>query len=557
MRIRKKTLFTVVATFIVLGVVLYLLSHYFVARSYSELEIDAATDLARRMSLQLEDEYVELSTAVADWARWDGTYEFMATRDPAYVEDNFYDAAFSGLNLQLIGIIDEQGELVVGRYFDVINARQTDIDESVFDYLGANSPYLDFETLTSAVYGLIYLHGRPMMTAAVAITNSNLTGTPRGAFIVGRFLNVYEVRAMAANLGTVLSVHRMDEQVDQSGVQTLIDQFRAGEKYVVDIVDDETIKSCILLEDMAGQPKAILSALQRRDIHLKGKETVTYFIGQFVLAGVVLAIILFAVLQKSLVTRIERIGGGVRTIRANKDLARRLPVTGRDELTGLTEDINDLLSRVAGSLDRAILSATSHQQARVAQDLHDDLGQVLTGISLAVESLRKSLGEVPDDVRPLIHEIQSQIHDAMDQTRQIASGLAPVEIQAGGIIYALHSLTKESRERFGLDCDVRCPAPAPELDEDTATHLYHIAKESITNAVRHGGASHVSIDLENGSAGISLVIADDGDGLPDDPPEAGLGLQLMRLRAEMIGGYLKIDSADGSGTRVECRVPSN
>ena len=353
-----------------------------------------------------------------------------------------------------------------------------------------------------------------------------------------------------------MSVPRLNGQADQSRVQTLLDQFQAGKKYVVDIVDDETIKSCILLEDMAGQPMAILSALQRRDIYLKGKDTVKYFIGQFVLAGVVLAIILIAVLQKSLVTRIERIGRGVRTIRENKDLARRLSVTGRDELTGLTEDINDLLGRVAGSLDRAILSATSHQQARVAQDLHDDLGQVLTGISLAVESLRKRLGEVPDDVRPLIREIQSQIHDAMDQTRQIASGLAPVEIQSGGITYALHRLTKESRERFGLDCDVRCPAPAPELDEGTATHLYHIAKESITNAVRHGGASHVSIDLQNGRAGISLVIPDDGSGLPDDHSEGGMGLQLMRLRAEMIGGYLQVDSNRGSGTRVECRVPS-
>ncbi|MEE8528382.1 MAG: ATP-binding protein [Gammaproteobacteria bacterium] len=100
-------------------------------------------------------------------------------------------------------------------------------------------------------------------------------------------------------------------------------------------------------------------------------------------------------------------------------------------------------------------------------------------------------------------------------------------------------------------------APAPELDQDTATHLYHIAKESITNAVRHGGVSHVSIDLQNGHQGISLVIADDGDGLPDEQPEGGMGLQLMRLRAEMIGGYLKVDSKGGFGTRVECRIPSN
>ena len=100
-------------------------------------------------------------------------------------------------------------------------------------------------------------------------------------------------------------------------------------------------------------------------------------------------------------------------------------------------------------------------------------------------------------------------------------------------------------------------APAPELDQDTATHLYNITKVSITNAVRHGGASHVSIDLQNGRQGISLVIADDGDGLPDEQPEGGLGLQLMRLRAEMIGGYLKVDSNDGSSTQVECRIPSN
>ncbi len=100
-------------------------------------------------------------------------------------------------------------------------------------------------------------------------------------------------------------------------------------------------------------------------------------------------------------------------------------------------------------------------------------------------------------------------------------------------------------------------APAPELDQDTATHLYNITKESITDAVRHGGVSHVSIDLQNGRQGILLAIADDGDGLPDEQPEGGMGLQLIRLRAEMIGGYLKVDSKGGSGTRVECRISSN
>lgn len=207
-------------------------------------------------------------------------------------------------------------------------------------------------------------------------------------------------------------------------------------------------------------------------------------------------------------------------------------------------------------LEQEILDIGERERQRIGQDLHDDLGQQLAGAWCLSQALENDLRARRSEAAPSAARITQTLQNALALTRNLARGLHPVAVEAGGLGAALKQLAARTGGMFGVECTCDLPDPAPSLDNATATHLYRIAQESVTNAVKHGKASRIVVRLESASPGAMLSITDNGCGLEAQKSYGeGMGLRIMPYRADMIGGRLAITPRPGGGTIVSCRFP--
>lgn len=204
-------------------------------------------------------------------------------------------------------------------------------------------------------------------------------------------------------------------------------------------------------------------------------------------------------------------------------------------------------------LERQIMDISERERERIGHELHDGLGQQLTGIAflskvLAQKLVAKSLAEAKE-----ASQIVTMINQAISETRQLARGLQPVEVEENGLMSALEQLAAHIENLFHIRCEFRCNTPVPVRDNNVANHLYRIAQEAVNNAVKHGKPAHITIQLAALGGRIQLTIRDDGIGFRTQPvsKELGLGLQIMRYRANMIGAALDIQSDPGRGTLIK------
>lgn len=218
---------------------------------------------------------------------------------------------------------------------------------------------------------------------------------------------------------------------------------------------------------------------------------------------------------------------------------------------GVIRDISD-----RRRLEQEILRISEQERRRIGQDLHDGLGQMLTGIGLITNNLARRLEARDDPAAPEVAEITEMIQEADQHARGLARGLVPVDLEGSGLSSALQRLTDNAERLFGIQCtftevgDVR-------LDDNTiATHLYRIAQEAVSNAVKHGRAETVKVSLAGGSDQLRLRVKDDGVGFPDELDEAtrGMGVHIMQYRARIIGASLEISDALGGGTTLTCTL---
>ncbi|MCG3179228.1 MAG: hypothetical protein BIFFINMI_01561 [Phycisphaerae bacterium] len=266
--------------------------------------------------------------------------------------------------------------------------------------------------------------------------------------------------------------------------------------------------------------------------------------------------------------------GGARRLGVRMALA--VPVSFRDRVEAVLEffaaqtlepdeQMIELMASVGTSLGRVIerqrlgqelIDAVWSRQRYLGQELHDNLGQMVTGVSMMARSLhsklqQRGLAEAED-----AEMIAGTLQKVRQEVRRMARGMLPVLIDAHGLMSALEELCATAEGLYGIACDFHCEQPVAVEDNNTATHLYRIAQEAISNAVNHGRAGHVAVSLETVGGQLRLRVQDDGSGLPAelDAGGPGMGLRIMQYRAEVIGGDFRIDASPHGGAVVTCTL---
>ena len=207
-------------------------------------------------------------------------------------------------------------------------------------------------------------------------------------------------------------------------------------------------------------------------------------------------------------------------------------------------------------LEAEILNAGEAERQRLGRDLHDSLGQSLTGIGYLAEAVRESLARRDQPEAAELQKLSGLIGQTADQAHALAQGLLLADLKRGGLGSALQELAYRTQELFGVACRYAGPAAVPLADAAAAGQLYRIAQEAAANAAKHSRARTIEIRLENADDGLHLTVRDDGRGLvARKTRKGGLGLDIMRYRAGLIGAALWIDSTQNRGTTVHCLVP--
>jgi PAS domain S-box-containing protein len=218
-----------------------------------------------------------------------------------------------------------------------------------------------------------------------------------------------------------------------------------------------------------------------------------------------------------------------------------------DRFTAILRDISD-----RRQLETRILESREQVQRQIGQDLHDGVGQLLTGVAFLAKGLA-SAGPRADAAQ--LSRLVDLINEAIEQVRLVAKGLLPMHLDDRSLRRMLEELAQQTNQLTGVKCSLEIDPDADDADAQTKVHLVMIAREAIANAIKHGAAHRIVLRVTRVGDRQVLSVEDDGPGFRQPSPPSGLGLHTMQYRARVIGGSLDVLSGESGGTCVRCTWP--
>ena len=269
MSLRVKSLLVTAATMATLLVVFLVLTRFIITESYTRLEQqDTAEHVARAVNA-LTNELETLNRTDNDYAGWDDTYDFMETRDPAYLESNYADSVFTNSRLNLVAILDTQGQVVFSKGFDLDQVQEAPITPETLEVI-LHTPALLLPTQDMTVtMGIVILPGVPTLIAAQPILTSNGDGPTRGALLMGRALTDLEIEQLSHVTQLKLAIRPMSKTLPAE-TQAAAAQLSDRQPIVVQPADQQTVQGYTRLNDINDRPALLLRVDRARSIYQLG-----------------------------------------------------------------------------------------------------------------------------------------------------------------------------------------------------------------------------------------------------------------------------------------------
>ncbi len=226
-----------------------------------------------------------------------------------------------------------------------------------------------------------------------------------------------------------------------------------------------------------------------------------------------------------------------------------IKIKGKNEISNAIKTFNNMVSE-RRKLEKEILEISENERMRIGHDLHDDLGQILTGISFQLMILGKGLKK---EKLNNLNEISELLSTAINKSRLIAKGLSPVSLNENGFMMAVEEFSKNIEMIYKIKCSFEYDKNILIKDHIVSLNLFHITQESINNAIKHAKPKKIIISLKQVNNKIILEVKDDGEGIRKKN-KVGIGLKIMKYRARVIYGTLEIKTGKNKGTIVRCSI---
>lgn len=289
-------------------------------------------------------------------------------------------------------------------------------------------------------------------------------------------------------------------------------------------------------------------------------------VGLVLIAGIVfLALLLSRSIERpleQLVESVQRVG--------DEGYGGQVAVSGPTEITKLAESFNRMVIRRGEAqaqleisrfqleaLSKRLLQTQEEERSRIAREIHDELGQLLTALNMDVRGLISSAGPLTEVQLTMVDRIILALEETLSSVQRISSELRPAILDDFGLLAAVESYVRTFEERTGIECELSLPQSLPAIGAEAETAIYRIVQESMTNIARHSDATRAEVRVRERGDALYVNVRDDGRGAsPEDiRSSASIGLVGMRERAHRVGATIEVEGIAGQGTIVSLRLP--
>jgi PAS domain S-box-containing protein len=334
MKIRRKVSLIVTLTMVGCVAAILATARLLLIDRFAQLEEREVRLNVQRAANALSEDLAGLSRTIEDYAAWDQTYVYMATRNARYTEEEMSAATLAGLGVNYLAILDVNGREVFSRSIDLASKKEVAAPEGVAPYLRPEGPLLS----RPGTAGIVLLPHGPMRIGSFPILTAQRTGPTRGTLVMGRWLNESEVSSLARRTQLSLSIEPVSRQRAA----------RSGET-IVRALSPDLVAGYLPIGGLTGKPVLVLCVQMPRVIYAQSRVTLEYLILCFVAAGLVFGLVTDLLLHRIVLSRLERLTKSVAAIGVEQRFSERVSLPGNDELAMLALSINGTL----GSLEQA------------------------------------------------------------------------------------------------------------------------------------------------------------------------------------------------------------
>lgn len=391
MTLRKKTLllmtFVIVTPVLLVGLVL----RNVMTNSYTQLEDQSVLVDLDRVINSLQDSINDMALGMQDWSNWDATYQFVQDLNSGYIDENLTDDTLSVLDVNLMLFLDASNRIVYSQIFDPHDddLARVEPEFEAMERSGGLAPLFE-----APMAGYFVLDGEPLIVASQKILRSDGSGTPDGTLIWGRHLDASAMDHYSEQLRLSLNLDVINRADNPEDMQAAATDLSLGKPRVVSVLDENTLGSYALLNDIFDQPGLILRVTVPRLIYQQGQASLTFFFVILMSSGVVFGLAALLLLERLVLKPMALLSQRVANMSDKDDFSSRLPVSGHDELAQLAHSINAMLDNVSmsrealhqlnGKLESYVIERTTEleRQKTQLQRIMDTMGE---GVVLSVD----------------------------------------------------------------------------------------------------------------------------------------------------------------------------
>ncbi|MGB9640420.1 MAG: EAL domain-containing protein [Anaerolineales bacterium] len=450
--LRTKTLLTTAITFFLLTVVLYGFSSTYWFNTLTQIEQNNTLKDLDRIEQTLQRDLENLAAITNDWAAWDDTYSFISDPTESYIQSNLLPSTFSGIGVDIIAFIDNDGRVVYGETYDAKTDTLQPLSPELTHLLTTERSLYQFPAIPGRVMGFLPFQNKMMMVAACPILHSDESGPSRGGVIFTRFISPQFINDLEEQSKIAFQITPLEQIAQSWDNQTLIEQLKAHNAPYAKALNGETFAGYMLLTDIHNDPRWLLQISEARQVFEVGRNGARWLSLFFLLIGLVILLIGLLQLDRAILRRLSKMSQQIQQITSSGDLEQRLHEPVNDELGLLADEINSMLEKIAQS--QAEITQT---QAELA-----DKASILTEMNQTLESEIEERKEAQD----LLQVKSDQQKKLIEAAHQLTTSLNVQEVLTYIARGAREILHADGCVIYLLEEDERTLHPVTAIDEE-------------------------------------------------------------------------------------------
>ena len=563
--LRAKTIGVLIVTFAGLLAAVYVVSRIVLLDGFDTLEMDNAKLNVQRVSNALSNELAGLDAELSNWVKIIDVSNVESEPDAEF--SRLLTEAFTNLEVNFTVVLDLSGRIIFSKAIDVQSGQDLTFPPSFQEHFAVRDLLLRHSSPDSRTTGFVSFPEGPMFVASRPIPDSATDNPVGGTMLFARLLDDAQTAALAQSTQLPIEIRQVSDVGMPPDFQEALSALGDQDPIFIRRLKEDEVSAYTLLEDVYGDPAVVIRANMPSTIYRQGLSTLDYLVVAVALVGLFFGLVTIVGLERFVLSRVTAVRSGVDSIRRTRDTGRRLSVPGKDELSGLAQDVNAMLDELEAAEEQVqaqnrtlrrsnirLAEAQESERRSIARDLHDELGQDLSGLKYRLEAMEK-----PDlDTRRVAGEEIKLVEQLIEKVRNLSSSLRPSMLDDLGLLPTLNWLVRRHQDQRDIRVEFEHSGLDRELKPNETTAAYRIVQEGLTNVSRHAdaGAIHLTVTVNDDS--MRILIEDDGSGFDPETVLAEMstvGLQAMRERVEQLDGHLAVDSAPGQGTRLRAEWP--